>query len=152
MTTLAVCNSYKQELLSGVHTSTDIYKVALIKAFPDYTRGAATTSAGSPGVGAPSFDNLGTDEVSPSGSYLSGGATLQGFTTSIFGSVATLDFDSLSFASATISASGALIYNASKENRAVAVIGFGTIVSSTNGAFTITMPAAGQDTSLIRLG
>ena len=152
MTTLAVCNSYKQELLSGVHTSADVYKIALIKAFPDYARGAATTNAGSPSVGASGSDNLGTDEIPATGSYLSGGAVLNGFATSLFGTVATLDFNSLSFSSATISASGALIYNASKENRAVAVIGFGTVVSSTNGAFTMTMPVPGQDTSLIRLG
>ena len=43
--TTAMCNSFKQELLGGVHDlDTDTLKVALIKETPSGTYGAATTN------------------------------------------------------------------------------------------------------------
>ena len=43
--TTAMCNSFKQELLGAVHDlDTDTLKVALIKASPTGTYGAATTN------------------------------------------------------------------------------------------------------------
>lgn len=153
MATSVLCSSYKRELLSGVHSSSDVYKIALIKANPSRAYGADTTSVGTPGSGAPSSANLGTDEVAPSGGYPSGGVILSGFSTSLQGTTAVLDFASPApFTNASISASGAVIYNASKSNSAVVVISFGMDITSTNGTFAITLPASGAATSLIRLG
>jgi len=43
--TTAMCNSFKQELLGGVHDlDTHTLKIALIKASPSGTYGAATTN------------------------------------------------------------------------------------------------------------
>lgn len=52
---------------------------------------------------------------------------------------------------ATIKAAGALIYNASKQNRSVAVLGFGGVISSTNGPWFIPTPPEGPEGAMIRL-
>lgn len=134
--TTGVCDSYTQEVLSGTHSSADIYKIAL------YTS-AATLSSATTVYSA-------TNEVSGAG-YTAGGATLTGFATSIDTGVAILDFADPSWASATITARGALIYNSSKTNKAVAVFDFGSDITSTNGTFSITFPAPAAATGLIRI-
>ena len=147
--TTALCDSYVSELLSGTHASGDVYKIALIKVGATGTYGAGTLNAGTPGTGAPTTSNLGTDEVTGTG-YTTGGATLAGF--SVTGTTtARLDFTTPSWTTATISAIGAIIYNSSKSNKAVAVFDFGGTVSSTAGTFTATMPTVGDATSLIRI-
>jgi len=134
--TAAVCNSYKQEKFSGTHSSADTYKIAL------YTSTAtldATTTAYSA-----------TNEVSGTG-YTAGGATLSGFTTGGSGSTAWLDFTTdPTWPSSTITARGALIYNSSKSNKAVAVLDFGADITSTAATFTVTFPAAAAGTALVR--
>lgn len=146
--TTAIASSYKSEVLSGTHASGDVYKIALIKVAAAGTYGAAVTNAGTPGSGAPTTANLGTDEVTGTG-YTSGGATLAGF--SVTGTTtARLDFTTPTWPTSTISATGAIIYNSSKSNKVVACLDFGGTVTSTNGTFTVTMPAVGDATSLIR--
>jgi len=62
--TTAICNSFKQEILEGVHASADTYKIAL---YTDAaTLGAATTAYSA------------TNEVSGTG-YTAGGETLTGY-------------------------------------------------------------------------
>ena len=134
--TTGVCDSYTQEVLSGTHTNADTYKIAL------YTSAATLSSA--------TTVYSTTNEVSGTG-YTAGGATLTGFATSIDTGVAILDFADPSWASATITARGALIYNSSKTNKAVAVFDFGSDITSTNGTFTITFPAPAAATGLIRI-
>lgn len=131
-----VANSYKQEVLTGVHTDTDSYKIALYPSSASYgpTSKIYSTTGESTGVG-----------------YVAGGNVLTGFAASGSGAVARLDFASTSWPSATITARGAVIYNASKGNRIVAVLDFGTDVSSTSGTFQVSMPSAGDTTSLIRI-
>jgi len=135
--TAAVCNSFKQEILQGTHASADTYKIAL------YTSTAtldATTTAYSA-----------TNEVSGTG-YSAGGATLSGFTVGGSGSTAWLDFTTdPSWPSATITARGALIYNSSKSNKAVAVLNFGSDVTSTASTFTVTFPVADAANALLRI-
>lgn len=152
MATSAICNSYKLEILSGIHAASDVYKIALVKVAPSINYNATTTNAGSPGSGTPTFANIGTDEVAASGTYVAGGGVLSGFSATMQGSTAVLDFSPVSFTGATISATAAIIYNSSKSNRAVAVLDFGGTITSTSGTFTIAMPAVGATTSLIRLG
>ena len=149
--TTAICNTYKQEVLQGLHLAANTYKIALIKAGATGTYGAATTNAGTPGTGAPSTANLGTDEVAASGSYPTGGLTLAGFSATLQTSTGCLDFTTASATTATISATGALIYNSSVTNRSLAVFDFGGTVTSTAGTFTLTMPTVGAGTSLIRI-
>lgn len=133
--TTAICNSYKQEILEGVHASTDTYKIAL------YTD-AATLSADTTAYSA-------TNEVSGTG-YTTGGATLSGYTSGLNSSTAYITFSDPSWANSTITARGCLIYNSSKSNKAVAAFDFGANVVSVSGTFTIDLPAAGA-TALIRI-
>ena len=133
--TSAICNSYKKELLDGVHAAADTYKIAL---FTDAaTLGAATTAYAT------------TNEITGSG-YTAGGKSLTGFATGLDGSTAYLTFTDIVWTSATITARGCLIYNSSKSNKAVAAFDFGGNISSTNGDFTVDFPGTGA-TSLIRI-
>lgn len=134
--TAAVANSWKQEIIGGTHSSADTYKIALY--LSTATLDATTTAY------------TATGETSGTG-YTAGGTTISGFSVSGTSTTARLDFTAPSWASSTITARGALIYNSSKSNKAVAVLNFGTDITSTNGTFTVNMPTVGDTTSLIRI-
>jgi hypothetical protein len=133
--TTAICNSYKQEILEGVHSSTDTYKIALYTS--SATLSASTTAYSS------------TNEVTGTG-YDAGGKTLTGYVSGLSTSTAYITFDDPSWTSSTITARGCLIYNSSKTNKAVACFDFGSDVISVSGTFTIDLPAAGAS-ALIRI-
>jgi hypothetical protein len=71
------------------------------------------------------------------------------------------DFSDLTFANATITARGALIYNTTPSansnanttltNASVAVLDFGSDKTSTDGDFTIIFPSATNTTAIIRI-
>jgi hypothetical protein len=138
--TAAFCNSFKQELLAMTpHTAADTYKIALFTS-------AATLSKSTTAYAA-------TNEVGNSGTYAAGGGTLVGFSVTLDTDTAILDWTTdPAWTSATITARGALIYNSSQTNKACAVLDFGSDITSTNGTFTVTLPAAAAATGCIRLG
>ena len=141
--TTAMTTSFKQELLQGLHDlDGHTLKLALIKSSESGTFGAASTN----------FSNItdSSDEASGTG-YSSGGATLGSVSIVLDGTTATVDFADVSFTNSTISAAGAMIYNTSASNRAIAVISFGGTVASTAGTFTVTMPTADASNAIIRL-
>ena len=141
--TTAMTTSFKQELLQGLHDlDGHTLKLALIKSGESGTFGAASTN----------FSNITdtSDEASGTG-YSSGGATLGSVAITTSGTTAFVDFADVEFTSSTISASGAMIYNSSAGNRAIAVISFGGTVASTAGTFTVAMPAANASEAIIRL-
>lgn len=141
--TTAMCNSFKQELLGGVHDlDTDTIKIALIKDTPSGTYGAATTNY--------SNVTVNTDEATGT-NYTTGGNTLGSAVISLDGSTAIVDFADTTWASATVSADGCIIYNASQTNRAIAVIDFGGTKTSTNGDFTIEFPTADASNAIVRI-
>lgn len=137
MITTAICNSYKLEILQGIHQPGDDYKIAL------YTN-AATLGASTTAYSA-------TNEVATGGGYTAGGQSLTGFTTALDGSVAYVDFDDSVWNPSTITARGALIYNATRSNRAVAAFDFGADITSTAAAFTVVFPAPGATTAAVRV-
>jgi hypothetical protein len=93
-----------------------------------------------------------TNEVVGTG-YTAGGVTLSGFNVTTSGTTAILDFTTdPSWASASITARGALIYNSSKSNKAVYVLDFGSDITSTNGTFAVALPTPDATNGLIRLG
>jgi len=141
--TSAVCNSFKTEALGGIHDlDTDVIKIALIKASETGTYGAGTTN----------YSTLtGNSDEASGTNYTAGGNTLSGASISLSTNTAIVDFSDTAWLSATISANGALIYNSSKSDRAIAVLSFGGTVTSTAGDFTIQFPAAAADTAIIRL-
>ena len=141
--TTAMCNSFKQELLGGVHDlDTDTLKVALIKTSSAGTYGAATTNYS---------DITGNTDEAVGTNYSAGGQALDSAVISLSGSTAFVDFADEVFANLTISAAGAIIYNASKSNKAVAVFDFGTTVTSTSGDFTVVFPTADASNAVIRI-
>jgi len=135
----AMCSSFKEQLFLGEHDmDTDTIKLAL------YTS-AATLSAATTAYTT-------SNEVSSSGTnYTAGGNTLTGATVSLSGTTAFVDFADTSWLTATITARGALVYNASKSNKAIAVLDFGSDKISTNGTFTVQMPANTASDALIRI-
>ena len=136
--TQAVCNSFKQELLQGLH-DLDGHTLKLALYTSDATLGPTTTA-------------FSTTNESSGTNYSSGGATLANVAVALSGTVAYVDFDDVSFTSATINdASGALIYNSSASNRAIAVIDFGAKKSVSGGTLTVTLPSASATTALIRI-
>jgi len=141
--TTAMCTSFKSELLGGIHDlDTHTLKLALIKASPSGTYGAATTNYS---------DVTGnSDEASGTG-YSAGGQNLDGAAISVSGTTAIVDFTDEVFASATISADGCIIYNSSASNKAICVIDFGGTKTSTNGDFTIQFPTADASNAIIRI-
>ena len=125
----AIPTSFKAEILQGIHDGADTYKMALYTSAA--TLGAATTVYTT------------TNEVVGIG-YTAGGVTLSGFNVTTSGTTAILDFTTdPSWANATITARGALVYNASKSNKAVAIYDFGSDIASTNGDFTVSINALG---------
>lgn len=137
--TQAMCTSFKSEALQGVHDfTTDTFKIAL------YTS-SATLSAATTAYSA-------TNEVSGTG-YTAGGETLTvtGGSVSTSGTTAYVDFSDVTWSAATITARGALIYNSSQANKAVAVLDFGADKTSTAGDFVVTMPTADASNAIIRI-
>ena len=146
--TTAMCNSFKQELLGGVHDlDTDALKIALINGTNnDYNK--ATTNYSDVTGGA------GNDEASGT-NYSAGGQAIDGATIALTNDTAHVTFTDEVFSNVTCSAIGALIYNSSTKasvaNRAICTINFGGTVSAVAGDLTIDFPAAGESTSIIRI-
>lgn len=125
--------SFKAELYEGIHNLlTDSLYIALYNGNADLneTTTAYTTS----------------NEVS-GGGYVAGGVLMTGVAINTSGFTAYVDFNDVVF-NAAVTARCALIYNASKANRSIAVLDFGSDKISSN--FTITMPANSATSALIR--
>jgi hypothetical protein len=138
----AMCTSFKVQILEGDQDfsagTTKVYKIALYTS--SATLGAATTTYTGTG-----------NEVASGGGYTTGGKTLVGSTPpTSSGTTAFIDFNDVTWTSATITARGALIYNAT-DDTAVAVLDFGSDKTSTNGDFTIIFPAADASNAILRI-
>ena len=136
----AIPTSFKQELLVGTHnftaTSGNSFKLALY------------TSSASLGATTTAFTTTGQASGT---NYTSGGATLTSVTPTTSGTTALCDFADLVFGTATVTARGAMIYNDTQSDKAVAVLDFGGDKTSTAGNFTIIFPAANATAAIIRL-
>ena len=147
--TQAMCTSFKQELLEGVHnfknSGGDTFKLAL---FAEGSGGKSSTTAT---LGATTTALVTTGEVASSGTYATGGGSLTRVDPTTSGTTAFTDFADLSFTTATITAMGALIYNSSDSNKAVAVLDFTSNKTSTAGTFTIQFPTADASNAIIRI-
>jgi len=126
--------SFKKELYQAIHDlSTDTIKIALYTASADLNADTTVYSA--------------TNEVSGTG-YTAGGQVMTGVAISSSGYTAYANWANVVW-TAALTARCALIYNASKGNKSVAVLDFGSDKTSTT-TFTITMPANTSTTALIR--
>jgi len=138
----------------------DALKLLLIKVTPSTTFGASQTNVGTPGSSASSTSNVGTDEVAASGGYSSGGIALVNTTPVLSSSTAVGTFSNVSWTSATISTTAAIIYNNEKRQgagatpingRSISVHDFGGTQTVTGGTLTLVMPTADSSTGLLRL-
>jgi VCBS repeat-containing protein len=137
--TQAMATSFKVQLLNGQQNfSADTFKIALY------------TSAADLGENTTAYTT--SQEVTTAGNYSAGGNTLTvSVTPTNTGNIAFLSFANTSWANATITANGALIYNANLSNAAVAVLAFGGDKTSTNGTFAVNFPTADATSAIIRL-
>lgn len=135
--TAAFPTQSKLDALQALCPPGNTYKIAL------YTSAAA--------LGAASTVYTATGEVAGAG-YTAGGVALTGYTATIDTTTAILDFADPSWAGSTITARGAMIYDFTNGNKARAILDFGSDVTSTNGTFTVTLPAATAAAAVIRIG
>jgi hypothetical protein len=137
--TQGMATSFKVQLLNGQQNfSADTFKLALY------------TSSATLGEGTTAYSA--TNEVPSTGNYTAGGNTLSvNVVPTSSGNVAYVSFANTSWANATITANGALIYNNSQSNSAVAVLAFGGDKTSTNGTFAVNFPTADAASAIIRL-
>ena len=144
-----LATSFKVEILDGIHnfgvgviratTAADTFKIAL------YTTLATLNST--------TTVYTTQDEVTGTG-YVAGGNTLvisQAPTSTNTETVAWLNFENSSWANATFSADGALIYNSTQGNKAVAILNFGSTKTTANQTFTVTFPASTSSAAIIRI-
>lgn len=128
-----ICNSFKLELLLGVHNfgvGGNTFKLAL------FTESATLDATTTTYIGA-------AHEVAPSGTYVTGGAALTILQApQVVNGVACLRWNPVVFTGSTISARGALIYNDTLVGKnAVAVVDFGAVRASSASDFSISFPS-----------
>lgn len=121
----ATCKSFIVELVSGIHTDKDEYRMALYKVGSDLNKDTKK------------YDPVG--ECSGAG-YPAGGVVLENITVTPTNHGVAVKFSDVVIKECTISAGGCLIYNASKENRAVATFAFPNQTKSVNGKFSVSFP------------
>ena len=134
----AVCVSFKSELLRGLHHfDTDDFYIALYEATapldPDTTAHYITDG-----------------EIAGPG-YTAGGQLLTMPQFLMMARIAYVDFDDPVWANSSITARGALVYNASYASAAVAILDFGRDQTSNNGNFQVQLPPPGPLTAFIRI-
>jgi hypothetical protein len=143
ITTNAICNSFKKQLLEATHNFSNpggnTFKLSM------YTNSATL------GKSTTSF-TTGNEVSSPTGGYSSGGKALVNTGTSLATNTAITDFSDLSFVGVTLTARGALIYNdTATGDPAVAVLDFGGDKTATAGTFTIQFPAFTTSAAILRI-
>jgi hypothetical protein len=130
-----LCSSFKQESWLGIHDlDTDVLKMAL------YTSAAS--------LGADTTVYTVTGEVSGT-NYTAGGVILTNVQVLLSGTTAYATFDNPAWTGVSFTARGALIYNTSKADRAIAVLDFGADKFA-GPNFTVQLPAATATTALLR--
>jgi hypothetical protein len=146
ITTNAICNSFKKQLLAGEHdfdsSGGDTFKLAMYTSVA--TLGASTTNYST------------SEEVSSPSGYSAGGKALVNSGVKVSSGVAITNYADLSFTGVTLTARGALIYNTTTDGgtgttEAVAVLDFGGDKTATSGTFTIQFPAFTTSAAILRI-
>ena len=128
----AMATSFKVEILDEQHDlAADTLKIALY------------TSSASLGAGTTAYTT--SNEVASGNGYTTGGETLTSKSVSSTGTTAFFDAADPTWTSASFTARGALIYNSSASDKAIAVLNFGGDFTVSSGTFRIVFPAAGAN-------
>ena len=141
--------SFKVELFQAVHnfgpTSPDTFKIALY------------TSLASLGYTTTAYDVGLAGQVANGNGYTTGGNTLtisvsptaannlSGVPTAYF------SFQNTDWPNSSFTARGALIYNSSKSNKAVAVLDFQANLTTNNDTFTVIFPTPDANNAIVRI-
>ena len=137
----AICNSFKVEILKGVHNFTqggNTFRLAL------YTSSATLSKSTTVYITA--------NEVANGNGYTTKGAALTNVTPALSGDTACCDFSDVSFTSASFTARGCLIFNDTATNDpAVCAVDFGGDKVVSSGTFTIQFPAADASNAIVRI-
>jgi hypothetical protein len=127
--------SFKVESFEGIHDIlTDNIYMALYTALADLNDATKVYTT--------------VQEITGTG-YIAGGKLMTGATVNAYGNTAYVNFDNVVWNPAAFTCYGALIYNASKGNKSIAVLNFGGGKTCDN-TFTVTMPSNTYSTALIR--
>ena len=125
--------SFKKQLYEAVHNLlTDNLYMALYVATADLNQDTLIYT---------------TQNEVTGGGYTAGGVLLTGVTINSSGYTAYVSFNPVNF-NASVTARGALIYNASQGNKSIAVLDFGSDKTSTN--FIVTPPTNTATSAIIR--
>ena len=140
--TSAVCNSFKVEVLQGIHNFTassgNTFNLALYTSSATLNKSttAYTTS----------------NEVASTGGYTAKGKALTSVTPALSTDTACCDFADVSWTSASFKANGCLIFNDSaSSDQSVCAIAFGGDKTVSSGTFTIQFPAADASNAILRI-
>lgn len=129
-----LCSAGKALFLQGL-PYTDVLKIAL------YTSQATLSSS------TTAYTTSG--EIVGTG-YVAGGLELTGRIAGYSGNTGWLTFNDVYWQFSTITARGALIYDSSQSNTAIAVLDFGADRSVTSDTFRVVFPAGSATTAVIR--
>jgi len=128
--------SFKKELYEGIHDLlTDTIRIALYTAMADIDESTTAYTT--------------NNEITGTG-YIAGGNILTGVTVKAEKNTAYVSFSNTSWSNASFTCRGALIYNASKANRSIAILNFGSDKIVTNNTFLIQFPPNVANSAVIR--
>tara|TARA_R110001632_G_scaffold80436_2_gene179868 strand:+ start:2070 stop:2492 length:423 start_codon:yes stop_codon:yes gene_type:complete len=136
--TQAMCTQFKKDVMLGLHDlDSDTIKIAL------YTSSATLSAA---------TDTYTTsNEVANGSGYTTGGVTLANASVIENGTSGCFDSDNPEWTSASFTARGALIYNDTDGDRAIAVLDFGGDFTVSSGTFRVVFPAQTASNAIIRI-
>ena len=145
----SITTSFKTDILSGGMNFNTTNRALTVNTQDNFVIALYTSSAS---IGPTTTAYTATNEVPNGSGYTTLGKTLtiSQIPTST-GTTAFTDFADISWTSASFSADGALIYNATNSNKSVLVLNFGGTKTVTSGTFTIQFPTADASNSIIRI-
>ena len=120
-------DQFALDILQGIHQVGDNYKIAL------YTQATATDKNET----ATTYNTTG--ELPTAGGYTQGGISLTGYAAGKVGDTAYIQWSDAVWSGASFSADAAVIYNATRSNKILAVVGY-SLTTATAGTFTLQMP------------
>lgn len=145
----SITSSFKTDLMSGGMNFNTTNRALSSNTQDKFVIALYTTSAT---LGPSTTAYTSTNEVPNGSGYTTLGKTLTISQVPVLsGTTALVDFDDISWTSASFSADGALIYNATNSNKSALVLNFGGTKTVTSGTFTIQFPTADASNAIIRI-
>jgi hypothetical protein len=145
----SITSSFKTDILSGGMNFNTTNRALTLNTQDKFAIALYTSSAS---IGPTTTAYTSTNEVPTATGYVALGKTLTiSSVPTLSGATALIDFDDISWTSASFSADGALIYNATNANKSALVLNFGGTKTVTSGTFTIQFPVADASNAIIRI-